>query len=145
MKYKLENLIASITEFILRYLHVVSIAIGLAIYFLFIKIFKFNSIDYTNIPSVCASFAGFLLTSYTIVNSLNDNKFTKILRQNPTFKAVLKLIIYSAILQLTTTVASVLGFSHNIVSMLFIVSMVETVVAFHCVFKIYNYSNQSSQ
>lgn len=145
MKYKFENLIASIIEFTLRELHLVSIVLGIFVYFIFASLSNPSKIDYTNVPGVCASFAGFLLTSYTIVNNLNDNKFTKLLRENPTFKAVLKLIIYSAILQLITTIVSILNLNDNLVSVLFVVSMVETSVAFYCVFKIYYYSKQSSE
>lgn len=143
---KISNFYYDALEFILRYLPVFTIILGLIVSFIMLRIIDINSIDFSSIPGVSSSFAGFLLTCYAVmVNGLPNNSFTKLLKDNPIYKSVLGLVIVSGILQFLTTIISIININKHVTFAIFVVATVETFFAFAYVFKAFYYSTSKSK
>lgn len=142
----INNLYVDIRDIWRKYLYLICLPIGGVLFYILYYVLDIINIDYSNIPGVCASFAGFLLTVYTILKtSLPDNSFTKILKENRIYKTILNLIFISSLLQVATTILSILQISKELTMLLFTTAMLETTVAFCYVFRAFEYSTRNSK
>lgn len=140
------NFFVDIRDFWRKYLYLICLPIGCIVFYILYCVLDIIDIDYSNIPGVCASFAGFLLTVYTILKtSLPDNSFTKRLKENRIYKTILNLIFISSLLQVATTILSILQISKELTMLLFITAMLETTIAFCYVFRAFEYSTRNSK
>ncbi|MBC2578383.1 hypothetical protein HLB30_07620 [Peptostreptococcus russellii] len=102
-----------------------------------------KNIDKNTLASISLTLAGFLFTAMSIILALPENRFTKALSGTKLFTNILRSFSFAIIVLLVCTVFSILKIFDKASLILFLISLVETVVLTIYSYRISKFSKRS--
>lgn len=136
--HKLYNCIQDIIEKLREFSYILFLVIGLMVYIILLRynesIFDFVNID--NIINLSGIFAGFIFTTFGIVMSLPDNKFTELMKSSGYMLIIYRTLLMGIVFFGLSMVFGLFTDIRKLIVLFFFIGLSETILTIYYFYKL---------
>lgn len=136
--HKLYNCIQDFIEKLREFSYILFLVIGLMVYIILLRynesIFDFVNID--NIINLSGIFAGFIFTTFGIVMSLPDNKFTELMKSSGYMLIIYRTLLMGIVFFGLSMVFGLFTDIRKLIVLFFFIGLSETILTIYYFYKL---------